>query len=188
MDAIASARLRRQLPIVAALLVCAGFLAVHVSVFEPLQKRYHRLLAQAAELGLLVDPSHPATQLPLTPRLFTLLSSNSVPAGSGDARGQSGAWTAEVVQTLTAAAARRGLETVVAEPGLVTQQENSVEVRAHVRLRGRYASLVAMVDDLARSDRLWNVERFSVRPLGQGLEDIELWMSACMLKHSGSQP
>ncbi len=173
-------------PLVAAALVCLLFVTYHVGVFRPLGERYRHSLEGAAALGLMVDPSHPSTQLPISPRLFTLLSENSLPAAEAEARGQSGALTAEMVQALSTAAARRGLETLVAEPGLLTQQPGMVELRAHLKLRGHYADFLGMLDDLARGGRLWTVERFAIRPLTGSSEDIEVWMSGCLLKRGGA--
>jgi hypothetical protein len=90
-----------------------------------------------------------------------------------------------MVQTLSTAAARRGLETVAAEPGLLTQQSGTVEMRAHLRLRGSYSSFVGMLDDLARGGRLWSVERFSIKPSTGAALDIEVWMASCLLKRTG---
>jgi hypothetical protein len=172
-------------PLVAAAVVCALFLAFHVVVFSPLGERYGSALKRAAALGLMVDPSHPTTQLPISPRLFTLLADNSLPAAEAEARGQSGTLTAEMVQALSTIAARRGLETIVAEPGLLTQQSGTVELRAHLRLRGHYADFVGLLDDLARGGRLWTVERFTIKPLTGTSEDIEVWMASCLLKRTG---
>ena len=173
-------------PLIAAAAVCALFMAFHVTFFAPLVARYHRALAAAAAQGLMVDPSHPTAQLPISPRLFTLLSDNSLPAAEAEMRGQSGSLAAEMVQALSAAAERHGLETVVAEPGLLTQQAGTVELRAHLRLRGSYASFVSLLDDLARGGRLWAGERMSLKPSAGHGEDIEVWMASCLLKRAGA--
>ncbi len=177
--------LRSSWPLLAAASLCALFIAFHAAVFRPLAGRYHGALEHAAALGLMVDPSHPTTQLPVSPRLFALLADNSLPAAEAEARGQSGSLTAEMVQTLSTAAAHRRLETVVAEPGLLTQQSGTVELRAHLRLRGGYASFVGLLDDLARGGRLWTVERFTIKPATGATEDIEVWMASCLLKRNG---
>jgi hypothetical protein len=176
--------LRSTWPLVAAAVLCVLFLVFHFAVFRPLAARYQGALDRAAALGLMVDPSHPATQLPISPRLFALLADNSLPAAEADRRSQSGSLAAEMVQTLSTAAARRGLETVVAEPGLLTQQPGSIEVRAHLSLRGSYSSFVGLLDDLARGGRLWTVERFIIRPSTGASENIEVWMGCCVLKHT----
>jgi hypothetical protein len=181
-----ASRLPSRWPLGAAAVLCAIFIAFHVVVFSPLAQRFHRALEGAAAMGLMVDPSHPTTQLPISPRLFALLADNSLPATEAEARGQSGSLTAEMVQTLSTVAARHGLETVVAEPGLLTQQSGTVELRAHLRLRGGYTGFVGMLDDLARGGRLWTVERFTIRPAAGASEDIEVWMAGCLLKRTGA--
>lgn len=89
------------------------------------------------------------------------------------------------MQSLSSLAARHQLEVVVAEPGLLTQQPNNVEARAHLRLRGSYAGLTRFMDELARGGRLWTVERFSIVPTSDGHCDIEVYMAGCVLKRAG---
>lgn len=185
MNALTSARLRRQLPMFAAVATVAIFAAVHGFGFAPLAERYKRSLQTAATLGLMVDPQHPAAQMPLSPRLFRLIADNSLPASEATMRSQSGELTAAMLQALSGVASRHGLETVVAEPGLLTQQNGTLELRAHLRLRGHYTELVSMLDELTRSGKLYAIERFSIQPSEAGAEDIELWIAGCVVKRSG---
>jgi len=89
---------------------------------------------------------------------------NSLAADEVQSRGQS--LSAEMVQRLSHMASDHNLEIVVAEPGLLTQQQGSVELRAHLKLRGSYAGFVSLLDEFARSGRLWQLERFSIVPSG----------------------
>jgi hypothetical protein len=184
MDPVTGTRLRRQLPMFAAVVVGALFVLVHSVVFGPLAARYSSALATARSLGLSVDPAHPFATSPLPPRVYALLMDNSLPVSEADARAQSGSLAAEVVQLISGIAARHGLEVVVAEPGTLTTQANSVELRAHLKLRGRYSDFVAMLDELAAGGRLWYVERFSMDSLDPHREDMELWISSCILKRT----
>lgn len=186
MDPVRAARIRRQWPALAAVAVLALFMLVHTLAFLPAAARYRRAIEQASALGLMVDPAHPNLKPVIPVNVFTLLMNNSLPATEADARSQSGALGAEAVQALSSAAARHGLEIVVAEPGLVTQQAAAIEVRAHLRLRGRYADFAAMVDDLAHGERLWTIERFTLAASGAGRAEIEVWMAGCVLRRTGS--
>jgi len=185
MNSIQSARLRRSWPVFCALAVCAAFLLVHVLVYQPMVARYRHALDQAGNLGLMLDPAHPSGPTPVSPRVFSLLMDNSLTARDVDAKSQSGALAAEMVQTLSTLASQHGLEVIVAEPGLLTQQTGAVEVRAHLRLHGEYAGFVAMLDQLARSGRLWSIERFGISAPASGHHDFEVWFSSCLLKRAG---
>ena len=185
MDAVLAARVRRQWPLFAALAVCAVFVLVHSLVFQPQAAHYRAAIVKAGALGLMVDPARPAQLTSLPVKVFSLLVGNSLSPAEADARSQSGTLGAEMAQRLSSMAVRRGLEIVIAEPGVLTQQPGSIEVRAHLRLRGSYTAYVGLVDDLAHSDRLWAIERFTIVPVAPGRDDFEVWMASCMLKRTG---
>ncbi len=185
MNPVLATRLRRQWPMFSAFVVTAIFLLVHMVVFQPLAQRYRTALAEAAKLGLMLDPAHPAGRPALPPRVFSLLASNSLTAHDADAGIQSGSLTADMVQSLSTLTAKHGLEIVVADPGQPTQQANSIELRAHLRLRGHYADFVALLDDLARGGSLWMIERFSMVPGADGRVEIEAWFARCLLRRTG---
>ena len=185
MNPVLAARLRREWPIFGALVLLAAFLALHLLVFRPLLERYRRALGQAGAMGAILDPRQTAGVPALPPRVFSLLMENSLPTAEADRKGQSGVLSSEMVQVLSAIAARHGLETVVAEPGLFTQQPNVVEGRAHMRVHGSYAGYIGFLNELAQDHRLWFVERFSVLPYGTGRCDIEVYVAGCLLKRTG---
>lgn len=188
MNALLSAQLRRQGPLFGSIAVLVFFLIANVFTFQPLAQRYKRALAQAGAIGAILDPNGVRTP-PLPPRVFTLLMDNSLPADDADRKGASGALGAELVQSLSALATKLGLEVVVAEPGLITQQSNSVEARAHLRLRGSYTSFVGFLDELSRGSKLWKVERYTLAPSTSGAHcDIEVYMASCVLKRTGGRP
>lgn len=188
MDVLTANKMRRQWPMVAALVLLVLFMLVHTFVFQPLAERYRHARAQASALGIVLDPSRPAQQGAIPVRVFGVLMANSLAPAEANARLQSGTLGPEMVQALTAACARHGLEVVVAEPGVVSQAAGSIEVRAHLKLRGGYASFVSWLDELARGDRLWVVERFVILPSETGGKEIEVWMGSCLLKRNGGQP
>lgn len=183
MDPLLIARLRRQWPLFAALLVLLGFTVTHVLVFGPLARRYQNSRQRAAALGMALSGTDAAAPLP--PALFTLLLAHSLPANEADAKGASGALGAELVQALSTMASQHALEVVVAEPGVLTQDPAAVETRAHLKLRGTYAGLLGLLDDLDRSHKLVVFERLTVTPAAAGRYDIELYVSSCLLRRTG---
>jgi len=177
-------RIGRFAPAILAAGFAAVFLLVHVLVFEPLATRYRTALHHAADLGLMLDPAHPSAPPPLSPRVFALLSDNSLPSAEVDAKVQSGAISAEIVQSVSALASRHDLEIVVAEPGTLSQLPGAVEGRAHLKLRGSFSDFVQLMGDLASGDRLWGVERFSVSASKGPVRDIEIWVVGCRLRRA----
>lgn len=184
MDVLTANKMRRQWPMAAALGLLVVFMLVHTFVFQPLAERYRHALAQASALGIVLDPSRPSQQSVIPVRVFGVLMANSLAPEEANARLQSGTLGPEMTQALTAACAHHGLEVVVAEPGVVSQATGSIEVRAHLKMRGSYASFVAWMDELARGDRLWVIERFVILPAEGGRKDIEVWMGSCLLKRN----
>ncbi len=180
MDALASARFRRQVPMLAALATGLLFLGLHTFAFEPLSQRYRRALAAAGPMGATLDPSQATQALP--PRVYTLLIENARPASEVDQAAQSGALAGELMQTLSGVAGRHGLDVVVSEPGLLTEQASRLQVRAHVRMRGRYAGLVAFLDELSQQPGLYRIERLTVDPGDEGLPEIDLSVAQLLLK------
>jgi len=185
MDPILAVQVRRLWPVVLAALVGAVFTLVHAAVFVPQAARYRTAIAHANALGLMVDPAHPAQKQMLPVKVFNVVMTNSMPAAEADARSQSGTLGAETAQELSNLANGRGLEIMVAEPGVMSQQPGSIEVRAHLHLRGTYGAFLAFVDDLAHSDRLWALERFTIVPSANGHDDFDVYVASGMLKRTG---
>ena len=183
MNPVHAARLRSAWPALTAVALGIVFLLVHTVGFQPLVARYHRALASAGPMGAVFEPEQ--ATLPLPPRIYTLLMANSLPAAEADQKAQSGALGAEMVQALSSLAARHDLDVVVAEPGMLTPQAQTVEVRGHLRLRGTYRDFVAMVGEMATGGRLYALERFMITPAGGGRYDIELSVAGCVLKRQG---
>jgi hypothetical protein len=175
---------RRNRLAIAALLVCLAFAAVHAAAFQPLLARYRRDVRQAAELGMPLDAS--GGQPTPSPRTVALLADNSLNTGIAEEQGTSGALTAGLLDDATRLVAKCGLEVVATEQGLVTQLPSSVEVRAHLRLRGRYAAFVGLLGELARSGNLVAVDRFTLQAGAGGSQEIELWLSQLILKRTRS--
>ncbi len=177
-----AAALRRHWTVVAALLVFVLFTLANLAWVQPLERRYQALVARATQLGMAVGPER--TPRTLSPALMALFMSNSMEAGAAQQQATSGQLTTTLLEDMTRAAARNGLEVVVAEQGSTTQQQDAVQVRGHLRLRGGYGALVGMIAELARSGRLYSIERFTIAERGEPRPVIELWMSRYILKLS----
>lgn len=182
MNPILSATLRRHWPLVGAIIVFAGFIVADQVLFRPTARRFETAVRNAAEVGMAIDPDKSPPILP--PRLFALLADNAMLAGEAQEQGNSGALTAQLMGDMTSLMGRHGIEVVVTEPGPVTQQPQSVQVRAHLRLRCRYAAFVAMLDEIARGDHLIAVDRFTLSPQGGGNVTADVWMTRYILKHT----
>jgi hypothetical protein len=58
-------------------------------------------------------------------------------------------------------------------------------VRAELRLRGRYAEIVSLLDSLARERTLYRIERLSLAPLPSGFVETRLEVARVFMKRSG---
>jgi len=182
MDPLRVALLRRHWPLVGAVGILVAFSLIHLAWFGPALRRYRNAVREAGQLGMSLDPGALAPMLP--PRLFALISDNSLPAATVAEQSNSGTLTADLIGELNRRAAAHGLDVAMSEPGPVTQQTRYVLASAHLRLRGPYGGFVALVDDLAGSGRLLAVERFSMSPTPSGEAQIELYVSRCVLKRA----
>jgi hypothetical protein len=182
MNVFLAARLRRQWPVAATLVVLALFLLADFLFYGPLLKRYDRALTRAGNLGAVLDPSRGTMPAALPPRVYALLMENSGAPGEVDGKAQAGTLAAELVQQLSSLATQQHLDVVVAEPGAVLQQPGWNEARAHLRMRGAWGEYLSLLDALARSGRLYAIERFVLTPSAPGHCDIELWVAGTTLK------
>lgn len=186
MNPLLDAKLRRQLPLLFALLASAVFLVVHSMVFGPMVQRYQRALQAAGKAGAVFDGARVQAMLP--PRVNALLLDHSLSEADANQKSRTGLLGAELVQQLSDVAGRNGLAVIVAEPGSGGESPSVIQPRAHVRLRGRYSQWLGMLDDLARSGSLVTVERFTLSPVGDGVQDIDLFASGFILRRGGARP
>lgn len=175
--------LRRFWPALAALLVMALLSSVHSLVFGPLAGRYQQQLHAAGELGAPLDPRLVLTPLP--PRVTDMLRKNSLSAEEASQLSQSGFLATDLVRRLAGAAVGSGLDVAASQPGSVAQTPSTVEVRAELRLRGRYAEIVSLLDSLARERTLYRIERLSLAPLPSGFVETRLEVARVFMKRSG---
>ena len=176
--------LRSHWPVLGALLILVVFLLVNQLWFAPTAKRYEAALKRATAAGMPLDPN----QLPriVPPRIFALVADNTLPASDAQDAANSGTLTAQFIGELTEVMSRRGLRVTTTEPGPLTQDGRVIQVRAHVRAKGRFTDFVNVLDDLARDKRLYGVDRFTVNPETMAEINVELWMSRLILKGTKS--
>jgi len=176
--------LRRFWPALAAILVLTLFSSVHSLVFSPLASRYRRQLQTAGEIGAPLDPR--LVLAPLPPRVTDMLRKNSLAEAEANQLSQSGFLATDLVRRLAAVATGVGIDVAASEPGSVAQTPGTVEVRAQLRLHGRYTQIVKLLDALASERSLYRIERLSLVPLPGGLVESKLEVVRVFLKRSGA--
>lgn len=184
MNPVLAATLRRHWPLAGATVLFVIFMIAHQSVFQPAVARYQAALTRSRELGLALDPTRIDPVLP--PRVYARVMDNAMPAAAAAEQSGSGVLSARLLEELARLAQSHRLDVRASEPGPVSQQASSTIVRAHLTLRGDYASFVAFLDGLARGPRLITVDRFAITPDGDALA-IEVWASRLILKRDGAR-
>lgn len=177
---------RRYAPALVAAAMLALFMLVHTVGFTPLANRYRQQLRAAGGIGASLDPSLRTAPLPV--RVQDLLGANSVSTQEAARLLESGGLATDLVRRLSEASATCGLTVVESMPGSTAQTTSSIEVRAHLHLRGSYVQLLALLGQLERDPALERVERLSVQGAEQGALEIDLWVAQFMLKRGGANP
>lgn len=180
MNPILLAALRRQWPLVGAVLVFLVFTIANLAWVGPLQGRQKALTARATQLGMSVDPE--AAPRTMSPGMMTMFTKNSLDPAAAQQQATSGQLTATLLEDMTRLASRNGLEVVAAEQGPVTQQTDGLQVRGHLRFHGDYRGLVRMLSDISHSGRLYSIDRFAVGQPAGGRRTVEVWVSRYILK------
>ena len=186
MNPVLDARLRRQLPLVVALVTIIVFMAIHSALFGPMLQRYERALKAAGDAGAVLDETGARPMLP--PRVHTLLFEHSMAEAEAAQKSGAGLLGAELTQALSDAASRNGLSVLVAEPDAGGETHTTILPRAHLRMRGSYTELVALFDQLARTGSLVSVERLTVTPVADGVQDIDFHASGFILRRVAGKP
>jgi hypothetical protein len=114
-----------------------------------------------------------------------MLRKNSLSEEESDQLSQSGFLATDLVRRLAGAAGACGLDVVASQPGSVAPTPSTVEVRAELRLRGRYTEIVHLLDALALERTLYRIERLSLAPLPGGLVEARLEVARVFLKRTG---
>ena len=179
---ILEARLRRHWQLVVAAAACALFTALHAAAFRGAAEHYDRAVRHATDLGLAVDPTRAIAVTP--PRVLVVLAANMLPASVADVGRESGALAASMLEELTQLTHRHGMQVVVAEPGLTSQEPKAVQIRAHLRIQCGYPQFVAFLDDLSREGSLISVDRFSMIENREGRSLLDLWVTRYVIKET----
>jgi hypothetical protein len=184
MNPMLAQTLRRQWPAAAAIALLVVLTIVNQLWFQPTAQRYARTIKRATSLGMPLDPNQMPRMMP--PRLFALIADNTLPAGQAQDAANSGSLTAEFLGELTDRMRNRDLSLISTEPGPVSQDSRTIQLRAHLRVRSRYGDFAKVLDDLAQDRRLFSIERFSVTPDDPpGMLVIDLYMGRLVLKSGG---
>ena len=177
-----NARLRQNWPLVGAILVLFVLTISDQVLYRPMVRRYQAALKRATQLGMPLDPNNVPTLIP--PRLFALLTNNALPEAVAQEQSNSGALTAQLLSDLTSMMSQHGIQVISTEPGPMTQQNASIQVRAHLRLRCRYGQFIALLDDFARRPSLYSLDRFAYAGDSPGGDMLELWLSRYVIKQT----
>lgn len=180
MTPMLAATLRRHWPVIGAFAFLIPLTLIHQLWFRPAAQRYRVTLKQANELGMAFDPGVAPAILP--PRLFALVVDNSLAPDEAVSSGNSGTLTAQLLEDATRLTAARGMQAIITEPGTVSQLPQSVQVRAHLKVRCRYDQFVGLLEDMAQSGKLIAVDRFTLASDSSSGEILELWVSRLILK------
>jgi hypothetical protein len=185
MPSLLVARIRRHWQPWVAAAVGILFVLAHLGVYLPLKARLSTAETRARGLGVAFDPDAPPETMP--PRVVALIAGNTMAPQEAMTRSTSGALTADLFDAIAAAANQAGVNLIATDPGITVQQEQWVQVKAHVRATCNFSQFLRMLDALARGDQLISVERFSlVEGSGNRLQ-LELWLSRLVLKRSGER-
>jgi hypothetical protein len=174
------ARLRRYWQVTLALTLAVLFTLGHQVFFRMVADRYDRAIQRATDLGLAVDPTQPLAVTP--PRLLVVLAANMLPANVADVSRESGALAASMLEELTQSTHRHGMQVVVAEPGITSQESNAVQLRAHLRILCTYPQFISFLDDLSREGSLLSVDRFTMTQDREGHSVLDLWVTRYVIK------
>jgi len=182
MNPVMVATLRRHWQLIGAIAAFAIFMYVHFVFFKPTAARYRKAIDSAGGLETVFETI--ASQSSLPPRVYALATQNTLDAQDAQDRGSSGALGVILIEDLSRVASRAGLSVVASDPGPVTQEPMTVEIRAHLKLRGSYSQIVGFFDELSRGQSLNLVERFQIAPSGETADLLEVWIARLYLKQA----
>lgn len=171
--------MRRNWPLLGAALVLLVLVALHGLVFVPTERRYARAIAALGGMDAVLDPN--AGPVPMPPRVFALVAENALPEADLTRRVASGQLTVAVIEELAALATRAGLKVTLSEPGPVAPQPSRVEATVHLKVRGSYRQIVAFLDLMRDSGRIYDLDRYEILRAGPELQ-MELWAVRMLLR------
>jgi hypothetical protein len=173
--------LRRPWGLIVAFVAFIVFAALHMVGYQPLARRYERAVRRAEALGMPVGSSDPI----VAPRVTLLIEANALAAAEAERQANSGELAARMLGDVSTLAGRHGLVVLATDQGNVSQRPSDVQVRAQVRLRGRWDGLLRLLDELAASGTLVGVDRFVLATTGDRDVVMDLSLSRLVLKRRG---
>lgn len=176
--------IRRYWAPVLALVVGAGFWSAHTLSFSPLAAQYRKQLAAAGEIGASLDPR--LAVAPLPPRVTHLFQANSVSPADAERLSQSGFYATDLVRHVSEVAVANGLDVAASQPGATAHTLTTLEVRAQLRLQGRYEAIVRLLDQLAREGTFYRIEALALAPLEKGGVEAQLQLTRMRMKRGGA--
>jgi hypothetical protein len=172
--------IRRHWAAMLALLLGVGLWAAHTLSFAPLAAHYRRQLTAAGEIGASLDPR--LAVAPLPPRVTHLFQANSVSLADADRLSQSGSYATDLVRRVSEIAVANGLAVAASQPGAASQTSSTLEVRAQLRLQGRYEQVVRLLDQLAHEGAFYRLDALSLAPLAGGRVEADLQVTRMLMK------
>jgi hypothetical protein len=186
MNPIQVAFFRRHWRVLGAILAFLVFSVIHLAFFRPAAARYRAALASVGGIEAVFNPGGGPVGLP--PRVYALITENSITPQDAVDRGGSGALGVILVEELGRLASASGVSITSSEPGVVTQEALTAQVRVELTIQGRYSNLIAFLDQISRSRSLILVERFELKPQTATEDELHLWVSRLYLKREAGQP
>lgn len=165
---------------IVALLLGAGLWSAHTLSFSPLASHYRKQLQAAGEIGASLDPR--LAVAPLPPRVTHLFQVNSVSNVDAERMSQSGFYATDLVRRISEIAVANGLDVAASQPGSASHTTSTIEVRAELRLRGRYEQFVHLFDQLAHEGEFYRLEAMSLAPIANGRVEADLQITRMLMK------
>ena len=169
---------------IVALLLGAGMWFAHTWSFSPLASQYRKQLRAAGEIGASLDPR--LAVAPLPPRVTHLFQVNSVTNADAERMSQAGFYGTDLVRRISEIAVANGLDVAASQPGAASHTASTIEVRAELRLRGRYEQLVRLLDQLAHEGAFYRLDAMSLAPLENGAVEADLQVTRMLMKRGGA--
>ncbi len=187
MNPVLLATIRRHWQLAGGVAICLVLLGLHAFWFLPTVRRYEAAQKALQPFSGVESPGGGGSTVPLPPAVFSLVTLNSLPGREASEKGNSGQLTVTMLEDLTSLAQRAGSGVMLTEPGPVTTNKRTIELRAHLKLRGGYPEFVRFLDGIERSGKLDAIERFTLTRAGDE-PMIELWMKRLVLQRPAERP
>jgi Cu/Ag efflux pump CusA len=123
---------------------------------------------------------------PLPPRVTHIFQVNSVSNADAERMSQSGFYATDLVRRVSEIAVANGLDVAASQPGSASHTTTTIEVRAELRLQGRYEQVVRLLDQLAHEGEFYRLEAMTLAPLAKGGVEADLQITRMLMKRGGA--